>query len=269
MLNPKTASGKLQSGSGPVPPHLKVANTNQPRNSYRVAFQLDAGTRSAFLTAIYRIKHLRLTSLQPFCSDIERLPKQMPAVFCLVMSVSRCSACGAELIPEANFCRKCGVTVFNDSVDASEGTTLTLNGRVENVTTQRLDPRPTSPDRGLPRNPMRDSTSVAGTPAGTHRRRRRIPAAAIVGGIVLVVIIGIVSSIAIVRMRSHSRTTDRAALIYPGAQTVVDMTSNEGRAIQLQTVDSLDRVLAWYDASLKPTKRMRLTSTSFVLKNQK
>lgn len=104
--------------------------------------------------------------------------------------------------------------------------------------------------------------------AHTLSRGRRIPAAAIVAGTVLVIIIGIVSLVAVVRMRSHSRTTDSAALIYPGAQTVVDMTSDEGRAIQLQTGDSLDRVLAWYDASLKPTKRMRLTSTSFVLKNQ-
>jgi hypothetical protein len=69
-------------------------------------------------------------------------------------------------------------------------------------------------------------------------------------------------------MRNHSTATDNAALIYPGSQTVVDMTSEAGRAIQLQTGDSLDKVLAWYDASLKPTKTMRLTSTSFVLKNQ-
>jgi len=48
----------------------------------------------------------------------------------------------------------------------------------------------------------------------------------------------------------------------------VDMTSDEGRAIQLQTGDSLDRVLAWYEGILKPTKTMRLTYTSFVLKNQ-
>lgn len=114
---------------------------------------------------------------------------------------------------------------------------------------------------------MPNSTAVGGAHA-TLPRGRRIPAAAIVAGTVLVIIIGIVSSVAVVRMRSHSRTTDSAALIYPGAQTVVDMTSDEGRAIQLQTGDSLDRVLAWYDASLKPTKRMRLTSTSFVLKNQ-
>ncbi len=48
----------------------------------------------------------------------------------------------------------------------------------------------------------------------------------------------------------------------------MDMTSDEGRAIQLQTGDSLDRVLAWYEGILKPTKTMRLTSTSFVLRNQ-
>jgi hypothetical protein len=106
-------------------------------------------------------------------------------------------------------------------------------------------------------------------PANTLPPRGRLPAAAIVGGIVLIVVIGIVSSVAIVRMRSHSTTSDNAALIYPGSQTVVDITNDEGRAIQLQTGDSLDRVLAWYDASLKPTKRMRLTSTSFVLRNQK
>jgi len=192
----------------------------------------------------------------------------MRAVFCLVMSVPRCSACRAELLPDANFCRQCGVTVTpRSAVDTSEEPTLTLNERVGNVTTQRLDPRPTSPDPGSIGNPTRNSVAT-GMRANTLPPRGRLPAAAIVGGIVLLVVIGIVSSLAIVRMRSHSRTSDNAALIYPGSQTVVDMTSDEGRAIQLQTGDSLDRVLAWYDASLKPTKRMRLTSTSFVLRNQ-
>jgi len=185
------------------------------------------------------------------------------------MSVPRCSACSAELLPEANFCRQCGRTVTSGSaVNSSEEPTLTLNERVENVTTQRLEPRPTSPDRVSPSNPMRNSMAAASMRANTLPPRRRLPAASIVGGIVLVIIIGIVSSVAIVRMRSHSRTTDNATLIYPGAQTVVDMTSAEGRAIQLQTGDSLDRVLAWYEGILKPTKTMRLTSTSFVLRNQ-
>ena len=84
----------------------------------------------------------------------------------------------------------------------------------------------------------------------------------------MVGIIVVVTSVAIVRIGSQS-TTDNTTLIYPGAQTVVDMTGDDGRAIQLQTDDSLDRVLAWYDETLKPTKRMRLTSTSFFLRNQK
>jgi hypothetical protein len=71
-----------------------------------------------------------------------------------------------------------------------------------------------------------------------------------------------------VRLSSHSGTTDSAALFYPGSKVIVDMTSNGGRALHLQTEDSLERVVAWYDASLKPTKTMRLTSTSVVLKNQ-
>ncbi|MGH9426808.1 MAG: zinc ribbon domain-containing protein, partial [Terriglobia bacterium] len=202
-------------------------------------------------------------------SDMVACPKQMPAVFCLVMSVPRCSACGAELLPEANFCRQCGVTVTSGSaVITSEEPTRNLNERVEGVATQRLDPRATSPGPGSLKNSIANSVAAASLGGHAPPARRRIPVALLVGGVVLVIIIAIISSVAFVRMRSHSRTTDNAALIYPGAQTVVDMTSDEGRAIQLQTADSLDRVLAWYEGSLKPTKTMRLTSTSFVLRNR-
>lgn len=181
------------------------------------------------------------------------------------MSLARCPGCSAELLPEANFCRQCGATVTSGKANSSEETTINLSGRVENVTTQRLDPRPTSPDRGLLDSPMAAATMSAQTfPPG-----RRLPAVAIVGGVVLIVIIGIVTTVAVVGIRSHNRTSDNTLLIYPGAQTVVDMTTSEGRAIQLQTGDSLDRVMAWYEGSLKPTKTMRLTSTSFILKNQK
>lgn len=193
----------------------------------------------------------------------------MAAVFCLLMSVPRCSACSAELLPEANFCRQCGATVVSTSaVITSEEPTLNLNEQVADVTTQRLDPRATSPGRGALRNSVGNSIAAPGMRGEAPPSRRKLPLVLLGGGVVLVIVIAIISSVAFVRMRSHSRTTDSAALIYPGAQTVVDMTSDEGRAIQLQTGDSLDRVLAWYDASLKPTKRMRLTSTSFVLRNQ-
>ena len=157
---------------------------------------------------------------------------------------------------------------YGSAVNASEETTLALDGRIDSVTTQRLDPRPTRPERGSLNKPIRDSIAPAVIGDNTIRPQRRLPLPAIIGGIVLLVVIGIVVSIATVRTRNHSTATDNAGLIYPGSQTVVDMTTEAGRAIQLQTGDSLDQVLAWYDASLKPTKRMRLTSTSFVLKNQ-
>jgi hypothetical protein len=145
-------------------------------------------------------------------------------------------------------------------VITSEEPTLVLNERVDDITTQRLNPRATSPGRASIKNPI--ATSGVEAPAG-----RKIRTAFLVGA-VAVILIAIISTVAFVRIRSHSTTTDSAALIYPGAQTVVDMTSGDGRAIQLQTADSFDRVLAWYQGSLKPTKTMRLTSTSFVLKNQ-
>ena len=50
---------------------------------------------------------------------------------------------------------------------------------------------------------------------------------------------------------------------------MVDLNNSGGRALQLQTEDSLDRVVEWYDATIKPTKTMRLTPTNVILKNQK
>lgn len=91
---------------------------------------------------------------------------------------------------------------------------------------------------------------------------------ALIGGAILLVVIGSIFSVTYVRNRSHSFTSDEAALIYPGSQTIVDMKTDSGRAIQLQTGDSLSRVVGWYEASLKPNKTMRLTSTNVVMKNQ-
>jgi len=79
---------------------------------------------------------------------------------------------------------------------------------------------------------------------------------------------GIIASVAYVRMETRNRTTDDATLFYPGSQTIVDVSSGDGRAIQLQSGDSLEQVIVWYEKSIKPTKTMRLTSTSVVLKNE-
>ncbi len=89
------------------------------------------------------------------------------------------------------------------------------------------------------------------------------------GAVALLVLLGIIATVAYVKIRSHRSATDDARLIYPGSKTIVDVSSGDGRAMQLQTNDPMERVIAWYETNLKPTKTMRLTSTSIVLKNEK
>lgn len=179
------------------------------------------------------------------------------------MSVSQCSGCGSGLLPEARFCRQCGASVTsNVATDSSELPTAILNRTTENVTTNRLEPRPTSSD---PRSLKAPAPVSISTNMPVPRRR---VATWISGAVLLIIIIGIISSVAYVRNRSHSRTTDSSALVYPGSQTIVDMQGEGYRTLHFQTLDSLEQVVAWYETNLKPTKTMRLTSTSVILKNQ-
>ena len=114
---------------------------------------------------------------------------------------------------------------------------------------------------------------INSSPHGPTRRK------GLIGGVVLLLlIIGIVSAVAVVKMRSHTGAVKltseasggNAALFYPGAQTIVDMTNTDGsRTIQLETADQLDRVESWYQTHLKLTKTVRLTSASVVMKNEK
>jgi len=77
-------------------------------------------------------------------------------------------------------------------------------------------------------------------------------------------------------MRSGLRTRNEdqrrselgKSLFYPGAQTVLDVTHDDGSGVlQLQTPDQLNKVQAWYESTLKPTKTLRVTSATVILKN--
>ncbi len=178
------------------------------------------------------------------------------------MNQPRCSQCGAELAPEARFCRQCGTPVsVSKDIDSSEMPTAVLSDKINPQSTQRLESRPTSSERR--------SFTIAekATTIDTPKPRWRWVPATLLFGLVFLVIIGIVSSVAYVRIRNHNSTANDP-LIYPGAKTIVDLNNSGGRALQLQTEDSLDRVVAWYDATIKPTKTMRLTPSNVVLKNQ-
>ena len=178
------------------------------------------------------------------------------------MSETKCGQCGAQLLPATSFCRQCGSAVTDTNVQRrSEAPTAIFSNTTESATTQRLDPRPTSPDRSL-------HPPAGALPVNLVARGRR---KAVVGGFVLVlIIVGVLTTIAVMRMRNANATSDTSGLIYPGAQTVVDMTNTDGgRAIQLQTKEPLARVESWYQTNLKLSKTVRLTSASVVMKKEK
>lgn len=174
-----------------------------------------------------------------------------------------CRNCGTELQAGTSFCRQCGSQIVaGGTADRSEQPT-SLFPDTNNTTTQRLDPRPTSEPGKTP--------YVAGPPVSqplnVSRKKPWKPVLALT--VVCLVIACILAVVAISRIRTHSRTTSAEGLFYPGAQTVVDITSADGgRALHLQTSDPLEKVEDWYEKSLQPQKTVRLTSSSVVLKNE-
>ena len=179
------------------------------------------------------------------------------------MDEQKCRTCGAEWLAGMSYCRQCGSAIVADSLPGDSEQTTALLAHTDSVATQRLDPRTTAPGPVLqgPTIPAR-STVVA----GKHGARRR---GLVLGTVVILLIIGIISAVAIVRLRGHSRTTEGTNLVYPGARTLVDMTNEGGgRFLQLETSDSLTKVEDWYQKTLKPQKVVRLTSASVVLKNE-
>ena len=168
-------------------------------------------------------------------------------------------------MPGANFCRRCGAVIPDSSsaeVNSSELPTELLEQK--NVTTSRLNPRATSPE--TPLRAVVPDLALGEDDAASQRSRRRWTL--IGSAFVVLLLCGIIAAVAYVRSGTNNRTTHDTTLFYPGSQTVVDVSSGDGRAIQLQSGDSLDQVIAWYEKSIRPTKTMRLTSTSVVLKNE-
>ena len=165
-------------------------------------------------------------------------------------------------MPDGKFCRRCGEPATNSLAppDSSELPTEMLDQKA-NLATSRLQPRTTSPETP---KVVADFNGEKDLPPQNKRRRMIL-----IGSAILVLLVcGIIASVAYVQLTSPGRISDDAMLFYPGSRTIVDMGSNDGRAIQLQTNDPLDKVTAWYEKSIKPTKTMQLTTTNVVLKNQ-
>jgi hypothetical protein len=171
-----------------------------------------------------------------------------------------CRTCGAELLAGTSFCRQCGAAIIPDVVADNSEKTTSLFPETNNVATQRFDPRPTSEPRKAP--------GVDAGIAANKGRKPWKPVLALIG--VALIIATLVGVVALTRIRTNSHTVATDPLLYPGAQTVVDISNPDGgRALHLQTSDTLEKVEDWYERNLRPTKTIRLTSSSVVLKNEK
>jgi uncharacterized membrane protein len=90
-----------------------------------------------------------------------------------------------------------------------------------------------------------DPSADVGDPSRPAKRKRNIMIGSAV--VALLLLCGLIASIAYVKTRSNNVAVNDAALVYPGSQTVVDFSSGDGRTLHLQTTDSLEKVVAWYE----------------------
>jgi len=190
------------------------------------------------------------------------------------MNALQCNSCGATLLPDTSFCRQCGAPVSGNLLKPiSEYSNAPFRGGDENVTTRRLDPRPTS-ERGDVQFQPRYAPLL---PPTKPARAKAHPL--ILGGIALIVLLlGIIAIVAVVRMRTHTRIVKvvgqsaiaKGELVYPGADTLLDVGSPDGsRVLKLRTSDPLDLVQHYYETTLQTTKTVAVTNFLVVIKNDK
>jgi hypothetical protein len=162
---------------------------------------------------------------------------------------SKCQKCGAELLPQTNFCRQCGASL-TDAAGLDEQPTSILDQDLT-ATTKRLDPRDTAP------------RTVDSIPLKKARSGKVFVVVALFLTICLAVTIAV-----FVKNRKYSASAE--GLMYPGASKVMDIVSEGGgRAVQLETSDDLSKVENWYRESMNADKVIRLTEGSIVIKNEK
>lgn len=173
----------------------------------------------------------------------------------------KCRACNAELAPGTSFCRQCGAAINHDTNLPSEGPTAPF-GVKDFVATQRLNARSTA-DRGLESQSQPVVISAAPVAKGKSVRRMLIA-----GAFVVIAVVCVLCAALFISLRG-GRSGSRAVLVYPGSRIIFDMKYDDGsRAMTLETADPLNQVEGWYQSNLKPSKVIRLTTGSVVLKNQ-
>lgn len=167
-------------------------------------------------------------------------------------------------MPGAGFCRQCGAPA-NGASAKSEQPTAILNQANAGSPTQRLDPRNTSPGaHGVVHSRGSSSQSSVLKARAPNTRLRVVGAVLVV--LALLGLGSIVRSVIKNRPQSRAGTPVSRALLYPGARVVLDLSESGGSVVQLTTSDPLEKVQAWYAATLKPTKILQVTSGTVILR---
>jgi hypothetical protein len=101
----------------------------------------------------------------------------------------------------------------------------------------------------------------------------------IVGTLALIaLLLGIITIVAVVRMRTPTRivkvvgpgATAHGDLVYPGAETLIDVTSPDGsRVLKLSTADPVELVQHFYETALQSTKTVAVSNAVVIIRNDK
>lgn len=185
------------------------------------------------------------------------------------------------MLPEARFCRRCG--------QASKGL---ARGSVTEATTRRLEtdvPYVGNPNLTVQQLDLEQSTQKGTVASLSATTQALAPASSIQKWLpyllLLALVVLLVPVIVLLSMQrtivikkgtppeapavpappappapaAGSTTSIDQTYIYPGARRTMEMTRvGEGSMVQLETVDSLDKVVDWYTARLKPTRTVRV-----------
>lgn len=183
------------------------------------------------------------------------------------MADLRCAKCSSEILAGTNFCRSCGAPV-KSGPEPSEKKTALLEDRVARATTRRFEPRETAEASaevplGTYNSGARASTPVP--PPVPVRFRRSL----LIATLVLLILLGGTALVGVMKRLRHSGTRTQVSqqLNYPGAQTIVNVGGESGAVLQMETADRLEKVSAWYEATLKPTKVLKVNVATLIMKN--
>jgi hypothetical protein len=222
------------------------------------------------------------------------------------MSSVPCTNCGAEISPGTKFCRRCGqpsldtASVSEATTRVFEATAERKAAATESWNAQPTGPAYLSPNSraAAPTPPLQDATTKSLEP--TRDQKHQIWLAVSIMSVILAVFVAVaIGTMIKVRKAATTQTPPvvvlpetglpappppppglppieqapaagtsvaTSELMYPGAETVMDMKSSRDNFLELRSNDPLNKVVDWYMAKLKPSEVLRSGGTEAILR---